>query len=272
MIEDIVRTNVDNLEGGESKYLNKDSSAVCMLSPNKVTWAATGRKGQDACFYLNKKSVLVIEDTTPAYNALTRPESDHCMINSSAKQCNIRTDAEMATVIHRGGGNIIASGWEDFVALLGGKGAKVQLEGYGCSAFSTAKHAHIIMTDPHSSGSIFASGAYTTINLTERVIEKPLSTVCSIGPNSTLMLARKTNGCFVRGKGTQVFMSGYDYAQKLLLGEGVRLFTSCYAGEKRQYAPVFLEGGKDLEADKVYEWDEETKWYKGLPYPISLPE
>lgn len=209
-----------------------------------------------------------MEHTSKTYNALTLPNADHCMINSSTAQCNVRANSYMASVIHSGGGNIITSGWESFVALLGGKGAKVQAEGYANSVFSTGKHAHITLSDARS-GDVFASGAYTTINLTACVIQKPHSTICSLGSNSTVILARETNACFVRGKGSRVFLN--RHTSKLLLGKGVRLFTFYYVGEKRQEAPVVLEGGKDLEADKVYEWDEETKWYKGLPFPLFHP-
>lgn len=258
-----------NLEGLKEEALDADIPVKTMLQPYTVSQLPRAWATGNECYYLDNRSVLMARGVgIKNVNAITRPEATHCVIDSTAADCDIYTGSGLATVFHSGRGNILMSGWENFAGIIGGQGANVEATGYRSNVYSTGSYARISMTD-EKAGNVFASGPFTKINLTAPCYGSTTqSCVFSFGQDSSVTVARYTYACFVRGKGSRLCL--IKPTKKLLLGEGVRMYTYC-SDECEQLVPVVLEGGKDLEADKVYEWDEEVKWYKGLPYPYHVP-
>lgn len=259
-----------NLEGLHQEYLGANGPVKTTLAPYAVSHLPAFWVAGSNYYHLDNRSVLMARGVaTKNVNAIALPEATHCVIDSTAAECDIYTSSCLATVFHSGRGNILMTGRENFAGIIGGQGANVEATGYRNNVFSTGSYTRISMTN-EKAGSVFASGPSTKINLTAPSYGNSAQPcVFSFGQDSSVTVARYTHACFVRGKGSRLCL--IKPTRKLLLGEGVRMYTYC-SDECEQLVPVVLEGGKDLEADKVYEWDEETRWYKGLPYPISLPE
>lgn len=259
-----------NLQGLEEKRLEDDeSSTACpVLAPHKATWTPLGWNGSDQCLYLSNESTLVATRMAAEINAVTLPEATHSVIDSSATKGNVYTYALSSSVLFSGEGNISMAGCENFAAVIGGSNTSVQANGYQNNVFNTGAYTRITVSGDKA-GNVYSSGAYAKINLLGWHPNNRLSCVFSCGRGAVITSARYTHACFVRGEDSRLFLQ--EKTRYLLLGKGVKLFTYCL-DECEQRVPVVLEGGKDLEADKVYEWDEDTKWFKGLPYPYSIPE
>lgn len=260
-----------NLEGLNQEFLGADNGPINIaIAPFVVSHVPTPLFATNEYYYLDNRSVLMARGVgIKNINAITRPEATHCVIDSTAADCDIYTNSGLATVFNSGRGNILMTGWENFAGIIGGQGANVEATGYRSNVFSTGSYTRISMTN-EKAGNVFASGPYTKINLTAPCYGSTTqSCVFSFGQDSSVTVARYTHACFVRGEDSRLFLQ--EKTRYLLLGKGVKLFTYCL-DECEQRVPVVLEGGKDLEADKVYEWDENTKWFKGLPYPYSIPE
>ena len=259
-----------NLRGLEEKRLEDDeSSTACpVLPPHKATWTPLGWNGSDQCLYLSNRSTLVATRMAAEINAVTLPEATHSVIDSSATKGNVYTYALSSSVLFSGEGNISMAGCENFAAVIGGSNTSVQANGYQNNVFNTGAYTRITVTGDKA-GNVYSSGAYAKINLLGWHPNNCLSCVFSCGRGAVITSARYTHACFVRGEDSRLFLQ--EKTRYLLLGKGVKLFAYCL-DECKQRVPVVLEGGKDLEADKVYEWDEDTRWFKGLPYPYSIPE
>lgn len=259
-----------NLRGLEEKRLEDDeSSTTCpVLPPHKATWTPLGWNGSDQCLYLSNRSALVATRMAAEINAVTLSEATHSVIDSSATKGNVYTYALLSSVLFSGEGNISMAGYENFAAVIGGSNTSIQANGYQNNVFNTGAYTRITVSGDKA-GNVYSSGAYAKINLLGWHPKSHLPCVFSFGRGAVITSARYTHACFVRGEDARLFLQ--EKTRYLLLGKGVKLFTYCL-DECEQRVPVVLEGGKDLEADKVYEWDEDAKWFKGLPYPYSIPE